>query len=322
MSIRESVFGSPRERRLFKALQSRWGSNYNLYPGLKFHSIVDLGNIPLTRDERNFLLATEVDYTLCDKEDRPLVSVEFDGVTGGLSRDGRFVPRGRESDADRKWKFDLKLRVSESVGYSFAIVSTEETVGVPGEETPMIVDGIIGQALAQRQTQREVAGLSEVLGDEVEGMSKAERQEHIQHRLIDIETVAEFEHDPFVKLVWDLRAQLRETGCDSGRWRMRFLDDPSVPEVPEHLLRFTGTEDAALLESRARALESRARALDAAGRHGSEVSVVTTVGTFTGRAWIRNFGLGSGSLTLVENIATVRALRRALRAVRKSAGQR
>jgi hypothetical protein len=314
MPIRESIFGSPRERHVFEKLRAQWGADYHLYPGLKFAHIVDLHDLTLSPDETKFLLATEVDYTLCNQDDQPLVSIEFDGMTKGVSRDGAFVSGRPDTDPSRARKFDLKLRVAELVGYPFAVVSNQEAAPLSDDDTLMVLDGIVGQVLAMKEARQEITRLGDVLPGEVEGMSQEERDEYIQDRVLDIEIEAEFRHDPLTRLAAELQHRLMETGCSTGGSGHRYLDDDTVPPFPEPPFQFTP-------ESYTAFLQERSRALGTAKRHGSESTIVTTVGTFKATAWIRNFGIGSGCLTVVENISKIRALRQALRAVANSASR-
>jgi hypothetical protein len=65
MPARQSIFGSQSERVLFTAIKSQWTDRFALYPSLPFATLIDLGAMNLRRAEREFLLKTNVDYTLC-----------------------------------------------------------------------------------------------------------------------------------------------------------------------------------------------------------------------------------------------------------------
>src|SRR5207249_5880820 len=128
LKIRSSVFGSASERLLYKALQTRWSDQLNVFPNLPFANIIDLQAATLPSNERRYLLTTSLDYTLCDKSDHPLLSIEFDGLGEGFSRDGVYVPRYTwAKDPNRQWKMNFKLNVCESAWYPLFIVSLEET---------------------------------------------------------------------------------------------------------------------------------------------------------------------------------------------------
>ena len=127
-----NVFGSKQEEVLFEKLDSFWSKDYNLYPNLPFSNIIDLNedqyldviNFPnikeckLSDKEKDFLYKTSVDYTLCNKNNCPLLSIDYDGIGQGFSKDGAYH-YGNNDHPDfklwelelRKKKFDLKLRL-------------------------------------------------------------------------------------------------------------------------------------------------------------------------------------------------------------------
>jgi len=71
MPARESIFGSGSERELFTTINSRWADRFAVYPSLPFATLIDLGGMDLKHSEREFLLKTNVDYTLCTKRGQP-----------------------------------------------------------------------------------------------------------------------------------------------------------------------------------------------------------------------------------------------------------
>lgn len=278
MPIRQTVFGSPREGRLFKALRIRWGADFNLYPSLPFLSLMDVQDLPLSVDALRFLKTTTVDYTLCDKDDRPLVSIEFDGLTAGHSRDGTFVPRRRGADPLREKKLDLKLEVAELNLYPFVVVSNPEAAPLSKQTALTLVDGIIGQTLANRRVQEGIAELNSTITEEqLVDMSATERQEYIEDQVWGIEIEAELTHDPIAREAADLQRRLEGTGMYAGGSGQRFLEDSSVPPLPADFSHFTEPMYADLLRA-------RGAAFNVAYRHGSEATIVTKVGTFTARA--------------------------------------
>src|SRR5262249_8879681 len=105
----------------------------------------------LRPNEVRFFYATNVDYTFADLRDRPLFSVEFDGIGGGYSRDGEYVALRETEDPNRPWKMAFKLQAAKKAAYPLIVVSFEEVKGLDDDETLTILDGIIGQFLARRE---------------------------------------------------------------------------------------------------------------------------------------------------------------------------
>lgn len=110
-------------------------------------------------DDRRYLRASEVDYTLCTLragEYRPLLNIEFDGYSHGLSRDGRYIAVEAQADPKRAQHLDLKVRVATQAGYPLFVVSYEETNPIGKKTHLTILDGIVGQVLAGMAFEHEL----------------------------------------------------------------------------------------------------------------------------------------------------------------------
>src|SRR5437667_9480633 len=147
--IRKSVFGSRGEKELFTSLHSQWGPKFDLWPSLPLAQIIDVESAGhyLKEKERDFFLKTNIDYTLCTRSGRPILSIEFDGLGKGFSRRGEYVQQAATADSHRKLKLDLKLKVAKNEKYPFFVVSFEESKALDQNTNLTIVDGIIGQVL-------------------------------------------------------------------------------------------------------------------------------------------------------------------------------
>jgi hypothetical protein len=108
LKVRRTVFDSLSERDVFRALESRWSPTLALYPSLPLSKIVDLeASDGLSESARRYFYATNVDYTFCEADGRPLLSVEFDGIGHGFSRDARYVEGRSTIDPKREWKLNF-----------------------------------------------------------------------------------------------------------------------------------------------------------------------------------------------------------------------
>jgi hypothetical protein len=96
VKLRSTVFDSESEKGLFKSLESRWSSKLRLYPQLPLSRIIELNPQELSPAEKSYFYKTNVDYTLCDQRGCPILSIEFDGIGGGFSKDGVYL-QARES---------------------------------------------------------------------------------------------------------------------------------------------------------------------------------------------------------------------------------
>ena len=137
--------------------------------------------------ERNFLYKTSVDYTLCTKRGKTLVSVEFDGFCHGFSRDRKYVEIISYIDRNRKRKFDLKLRLCEKVRYPLFVVSYDEKVSIGEDVTLTIIDGLIGQVLIKRYFDLTITKIIKENQELVEGLLPDEQHEYFQQLVTDTE---------------------------------------------------------------------------------------------------------------------------------------
>ena len=117
MTIRESVFGSKSEERVYGHLKSVWGDTINIYHNLPFANVIDINSIDLNYYTRNtgrwksFLFKTSVDFVVCDESNKPILCIEFDGMTGGYNK-GTKVFQETE-DIKRREKLELKLKIAK-----------------------------------------------------------------------------------------------------------------------------------------------------------------------------------------------------------------
>ncbi|MDI6783684.1 MAG: DUF2726 domain-containing protein [bacterium] len=108
MALTKDIWPSYSEKRLYYHLKSVWENKFNIYTGLKITRIFNINTLHVTEDEEKFLKKTEVDITICDKQDKPLLGIEFDGKQG-YSKKHTYI-QGKY-DPERKRKLDLKLQL-------------------------------------------------------------------------------------------------------------------------------------------------------------------------------------------------------------------
>jgi hypothetical protein len=76
---------------VFAALQTQRSQHFRLYPQLPIAKLFSTPPFDATAAEKSLFYKASVDYTLCDQDKGPVVSVEFDGIGGGFSRDGKYL---------------------------------------------------------------------------------------------------------------------------------------------------------------------------------------------------------------------------------------
>lgn len=313
MKIRDSVFGSPKEREFYGILKSRWADKFNLYPSLPFASIIDIKDMGLTEGARSYLLKTSLDFTLCEKEaDKPVLSIEFDGLGHGFSHDGKYIEFWPSKDPNRELKLSLKLRVAEKAGYPLIVVSFDETSPFSEDLELTIADGLIGRVLSRRrfeelinERRNELAGPgSEDFAWMKESYEKFSEREYtydhyVQDWVVGLEVEAELESDPIAKQAAILEGKLVEEGIYAGK-TITYLEEPPAPILKDFY-------DIETLKKRVQALK------DPFTKIGCEVSfkIKGLPKEVSSKIFIRNFGLSS-SLSLADNIATLLAAKKAL----------
>ena len=307
MKLKNSVFGSNSEAKVFRRLQSRWSSHLSLYPSLPLASIMELEAGDLTPGERDFFLKTSVDYTFCEVNGRPVLSIEFDGLGGGFSRRGEYIPARDTPDPYRKLKFDLKLRLAGQVHYPLIVVSFDETQAVEEDDCLIILDGIIGGCLSSRDMPRRIQGLLKESKVRLQSLAAEDAQEVFQDIVLQAETGAESYFDPFVKEGSKYEAMCIRVGITPGR-SVEWLEDPPFTRPGD-------VWDPEWLGAHIEALKKLRRVGCRITVHAGNVTIARTV-------WMRNIeASGVPILSIVTNIAEYIAFKQASALLKKLVGE-
>lgn len=277
MKIKRSIFGSPREYELFKSLQNRWSKDFDLWPSLPFSCIVELEESEpiLSPKERNYFYNSNIDYTLCTKNGQPVLSIEFDGLGKGFSRNGEYIQIKESRDPYRKLKMDLKIKIAKKLDYPFYVIAFEESEVLEPNLSLTIVDGIIGQVLAHKpKIYSAIYGILPSTSDDAELIT-----------------------DPIVSLSAKMMGAAFEKGIIKT-FREEFLSDPKLPEGDLF--------DIAVIEARFEAIKTVMRV-------GCRVIVDTQKIAIVETVWVRNFEDNFVSpIHIARNIAEMLVFKKAL----------
>jgi len=197
MSLKKSIFDSYHEKQLFGHLNSVWNDQFNIYPQLPFTKIFNIETLNVNQREKDFLLKTNIDYTICDKKDEPLMCIEFDGWSHGYNRGGEYIQIVK--DPLRKKKLELKLRIAMEHRFPFYIVSYHEKVYLLENIHMTIIDGIIGQTIARMKFQDKIDEYLESSEDFLSSLSEYESHEYVQSLVTSAEVELELTWDPIAK---------------------------------------------------------------------------------------------------------------------------
>lgn len=295
MSLKECIFDGFHEKKLFKHLTSMWKDNFNIYPQLPFTKIFDIGTLGINQNEKDFLLKTNIDYTICNKKDKPLMCIEFDGWSHGYNKGAEYIQI--VEDRLRKKKLELKLKISVEHHFPFYIISYDEKMYLLEKIHLTVIDGIIGETIAKIKFRDKINEYLEDSKDTLNSMSEYERYEYIKDLVISTEVELELIWNPISKKASEIKGTLSDKGIISG-YSSKTLSKPELPEI----------KDIFDIEG----LERRLKAWKNIKWHGCEVSCETPKGRVTERAWVRNFeGMLASPLIIVQNIAELLAFYKA-----------
>lgn len=148
------------------------------YPQLPFAKLVRVEpGDELTTGERSTYFATNVDYTFCDLRDRPLFSIEFDGIGGGFSRAGKYEQGRPTPDPHRKLKMDFKLPVARQVLYPLVVVSFPELEELDADASLTILDGIVARLVTKHEEAQLIDRMVEEHRHDLEILPKRRGQD-------------------------------------------------------------------------------------------------------------------------------------------------
>jgi hypothetical protein len=240
----------------------------------------------LTNSEREFLFKTNVDYTICTKHDgRPLLSIEFDGLSHGFSRHGRYVQIHECHDSAREWKLDLKVRVATEVSFPFVVVSYYEKHPIGEGLQLSIIDGIIGQILANRDFQYRLKS------------TEWNRLEGVFHEEIDVE----LQWNPISRALADVMCRLWRSGLMVSH-TTEWFSEPPFPILPA---------DGPVSPGFPEALKERIESMPRVIWVGCRATVKTSTATVTETVRMRNIEqAGVRPLGLTEELSLLLACQR------------
>lgn len=256
MAIRKSVFGSNSEKRNYEKLCRVWGESYSIYHNLPFLNIVDLNNLQkiipgppyfekldVTEIEASRIKKTSVDFTLCDKKDRPILSIEFDGMQNGFNIGDKYTPDPEFPFVPMPWRqeiMDLKLKVANGSGYPFFVVGSTQFSDISAKTKMTMVDAIIGEVLANISIKEKIGqGFQPTdigwTDEDFSRLSEYERHELIQDWVIGIEVEETMRHNPVERIKYDPSSKHHP-------YRVEYASYPSIAHISDPMERAKASE--------------------------------------------------------------------------------
>lgn len=293
MGVKEHVFGSEKERRIWRKLSRRWGDSHTLYPNLPFLMVFDARTlVDITPQELGSLKKTSIDFTLCDANDKALICIEFDGLQEGFNVGAKY----RAAEPTDPWRdtiTSLKLKVAHREGFPYFVVGTEQFRDISEAVQLCVVDAIIGsvlagQAIGERAKTFTPADVG-MTNREFEALSSSQQDELIQNWFIGVEVDADLTHNPIFAAQHDLSMSLRKR-LGSVQRTISYVYQPSIDDAETPL--------------------NRARLMDKAIHVGSKCTVTTAqFGAVTRTVWLPNFNTpGFSPYGFLDELAELVAL--------------
>ncbi len=154
--MRKSVFDSKEEEKLFKRLKTYWSKYFDVFPQLTPRNVFGYDEImksDMDIGAKNYLLKTSFDFVICDLHSHsPLMVIEFDGLSGGFSREAEyFIQKPFLDDPFRELKMNTKLKACRDFNIPAVVVSYQEsTLLDESEQMINILDVIIADAIEKK----------------------------------------------------------------------------------------------------------------------------------------------------------------------------
>lgn len=293
MSVRKNVFPSKSEQENYYKLGRVWGNDYRIFSNLPFLNVFDIEDLTfsLTRSEVDWLKKTSIDYILCDKQDRPIIGIEFDGLQEGYNIGTKY--HQDIFPIQNPWRekiLELKLKVAHSSLFPYFVVGSKYFNDITSRVKLTIVDGIIGTIVSNKAVQARFAqgfdplelGYSQEAFDD---LPRWEKSELIQDWIIGIEVEGEMDNNPLSREAAKL---YRINNVKS--WSHEYLSSPGI--------------DAA------KTFEERIKLLEKSTRKGCRFTVHTEdCGDVITEAWLPELGIvGYYGWGLCESIAAILVL--------------
>jgi len=295
MQLKNTVLDSDLEANTFHTLEFRWSPKFKIFPSLPLLKVFQIDSSELDAKELWYFNKSQVDYTICLANNQPILSIEFDGVRGGFSRDGVYSPEHKIIDPIGNHSMDLMLKIARRVDYPIMLISYEELKNFDEEDTITILYGVIKQLFAQEEFQQCIKGTVEEHNGEIEEMLGYEKYENIQDLRASAENETELKKDPIADKAIGYEQRCAEFGLNKHRFD--YLIDPPLFGIKNIF-------DEEIIQSRIKAMKKIVRAGCRVTIENSKIAVAQSV-------WIHNSEFFEvNPLSMARNIAQYLAFKR------------
>ncbi|MFW6025710.1 MAG: DUF2726 domain-containing protein [Candidatus Woesearchaeota archaeon] len=176
--MKKTIFDSNSEKIYYKRLFTRWNNYVNIYPQIPVRNVIGynkLKKLCISDKAKKYLQETSFDYVVCDKEYVPILVIEFDGIGGGFSKNGEYIPNFIPTDAPyRKLKLETKLKVCNLNSTPMVVVSFKECDFLKeSQDLLSVIDVLIGEAIERNHYKNNYSKYNKCLSEAIEKGSDA-----------------------------------------------------------------------------------------------------------------------------------------------------
>lgn len=191
--MRKSVFDSKAEEKLYKRLKTYWSKYLDIFPQLPPRNVFGYDEImksDLKTGAKDFLLKTNFDFVICDVQTHtPLLVIEFDGLSGGFSREAEyFIQTQFQDDPHRELKMNTKLQACRDFNIPAIVISYQEcSLLDESEQMINILDVVIADAIEKSDHAKNYGKYVGMLTEAYNNGG----QESVDDTMIEIEIMSE-----------------------------------------------------------------------------------------------------------------------------------
>ncbi len=295
MELRNTVLENVLEANTFQTLALRWSPKFKIFPSLPLLKIFQVDSDELDAKELWYFQKSSVDYTICLANNQPILSIEFEGVNGGFSRDGIYSPEHKIIDPMGNHRTDLLLKLAKRVNYPLILISYEEIKNFDEEDTMTILFGVIKQLFAQEEFQqcfKETVGEPD---EETEEIHSYGNYEDIQDWSESAGNETGSTRDPITNKAVEYEQRCAEFGLSKNRFN--YLVDPPLFGIKNIF-------DEEIIQSRIRAMKRIVRIGCRVAVENSQIAIAQSV-------WIHNSEFFEvNPLSMAKTIAQYLAFKR------------
>ena len=206
--MKTSIFDSESEKRIYNRLKTVWSKYVDIFPQIPVRNVIeynDLIKFGNNDKKTEFLLKTSFDFVVCELNNgKPILIIEFDGLSGGFSNEGKFyITHTDIIDQHRELKMSTKLKLCEYFNIPMVVVSyNESNLLSESGDWISILDVIIGDAIEKVRHFGESDNHLKILTEAFDYGGK----ESAEMALLEVEIMSEL-NNPIKRKIRDITSK-------------------------------------------------------------------------------------------------------------------